>query len=710
MQKSNKWREREKHNCRKIKDKKEVYMGLERRKMVEMVKPESEKRVFLKEWFTSEEFLNKYCYTGEDLGAFWRKDRTQFKVWAPTAEKVFLKIYAFGSREEALEKEKEDFAENFFMEPGEFGTWSVQVEGNLNGLYYTYLVTVDGKTCETGDPYARACGVNGERSMVVNLEQTNPKDWEKDRRPEGIFQKPVIYELHIQDFSYDFHSGVQKDWQGKYLAFTQNKTSLDGKGEFFSCIEYLKWLGVTYVHLLPAFDFGSVDERNLEKEQFNWGYDPVNYNVPEGSYATDAYDGSVRILEFKQMVQALHQAGIGVIMDVVFNHTYHLNSVLQRTVPDYYYRVDSKGNYTNGSACGNDTASEREMFRKFMGDSVCYWATEYHIDGFRFDLMGLHDVKTMNQIRQRLDNLPNGEEILMYGEPWAADKTAMELGAVPAVAKNVHNLNSRIAIFSDLIRDSVKGNNFISEHKGYVNGGKQEVLKAKEKVMASVCGLCKEEMIDKIRPLAPSQIINYISAHDDRTLWDKLVISVKGEAVYNQKDPDILQMNKMAAGIVFTCLGIPFFQAGEEFARTKNGCENSYNCSPKLNQLDWNRAKEYRELIEYYRFLIAMRQTLPVLNRLDKEAAKQILFLEEKGALIGFILEDKENTGRWEQALVYYNPNSVSNEIRLPDGKWKLITDGEKRWNLEGLEIVMDRLELLPRSVTVLGKEKRLKI
>ena len=286
----------------------------------------------------------------------------------------------------------------------------------------------------------------------------------------------------------------------------------------------------------------------------------------------------------------------------------------------------------------------------------------------------------------------------------------MELGAVPAVAKNVHNLNSRIAIFSDLIRDSVKGNNFISEHKGYVNGRKQEVLKAKEKVMASVCGLCKEEMIDKIRPLAPSQIINYISAHDDRTLWDKLVISVKGEAVYNQKDPDILQMNKMAAGIVFTCLGIPFFQAGEEFARTKNGCENSYNCSPKLNQLDWNRAKEYRELIEYYRFLIAMRQTLPVLNRLDKEAAKQILFLEEKGALIGFILEDKENTGRWEQALVYYNPNSVSNEIRLPDGKWKLITDGEKRWNLEGLEIVMDRLELLPRSVTVLGKEKRLKI
>lgn len=673
--------------------------------MVEIIKPDLEKRVILKKWFVSKEFQNKYCYTGKDLGASWQKERTIFKVWAPTAEAVVVRLYAFGSREEALKQGKHELIENFSMEPDSFGTWSVVVEGNLDGLYYTYLVTVEGETCETGDPYARACGINGERSMVLNLERTNPEGWEKDRCPEGISFYPVIYELHIQDFSYDFHSGIQDKWRGKYLAFTQSGTSIDREGTFPSCIEYLKWLGVTYVHLLPTFDFGSVDERGLEG-QFNWGYDPVNYNVPEGSYATDAYHGEVRILEFKQMVLALHQAGIGVIMDVVFNHTYHLDGVFQRIVPDYYYRMDENGNYTNGSACGNDTASERDMFRQFMIDSVCYWAREYHIDGFRFDLMGLHDIETMNQIRKRLNQLPNGENILMYGEPWAADKTAMELDAVPAVAKNVQHLDSQIAIFSDIIRDGVKGNNFISEHKGYVNGGKQEVLKAKEKIVASVCGLCGKENNSKINPLAPSQVINYVSAHDDRTLWDKLVVSVKEDPVYHQKDKQLLQMNKMAAGIVFTCLGIPFFQAGEEFARTKNGCENSYNCSPTLNQLDWCRAKEYRELIEYYRFLIAMRKELPVLSRLDREAVKQVLFLETEEAMIGFLLEDRNNIGRWKQAVVYYNPYSCTRSVTLPEGEWLLVMDGEERWDLDGLETRINQQKLLPRSVTVLVRKK----
>lgn len=675
--------------------------------MVEMVKPEAEKRVFLKKWFISKEFQDRYCYAGKDLGATWQRERTLFKVWAPTAEAILLRIYRFGSKEEAQKAGKEDLVEKFSMKQGSSGTWSVQVNGDWDGFYYTYLVTVDGEICETGDPYARACGVNGKRSMVVNLARTNPNGWEKDRRPEGIAQQPVIYELHIQDFSYDRHSGVQKEWQGKYLAFTQNGTSLDGKGEFPSCMEYLKWLGVTYVHLLPTFDFGSVDERGLGGEAFNWGYDPVNYNIPEGSYATDVYHGHVRIMELKQMVLALHQAGIGVIMDVVFNHTYHLDGNLQRMVPDYYYRMDENGNYTNGSACGNDTASEREMFRRFIIDSVCYWATEYHIDGFRFDLMGLHDVETMNQIRQRLNQLPNGEDILMYGEPWAAAETAMEPEALPAVAENVQYLDKKIAIFSDIIRDSVKGNNFISKHKGYVNGEKREILKAKEKVMASICGLCGTENTGKIRPLAPSQVINYISAHDDRTLWDKLVISVKEEAVYNQKDLDILQMNRMAAGIVFTCLGIPFFQAGEEFARTKNGCENSYNCSPRLNQLDWRRAKEYAQLAEYYRFLIAMRKELPVLGRLDAEAVKQIFFLEEtkETALIGFLLKETGCTKKWKRALIYYNPYVDTHLVALPDGNWKILTDGEKRWSLDGLEVVKERLELLARSVTILAEE-----
>ena len=668
-----------------------------------MLMPDFKKRIALKKWFYSKDFLDKYCYAGQDLGAVWQKEGTLFKVWTPTAEAVCVKIYLFGSKEENQQGEEE--TEIFFMEQGECGTWSVWIDGDLEGRYYTYLVTVNGETYETSDPYARACGVNGIRSMVVDLERTNPKYWELDRRPEGIEQHPVIYELHIKDFSNDLHSGVRKEWRGKYLAFTQENTSLDGSGVFPSCLAYLKQLGVTYVHLLPMFDFGSVEEENFEKQQFNWGYDPMNYNVPEGSYATNAFDGHVRILELKQMVMALHQAGIGVIMDVVFNHTYRLDGAFQKMVPDYYYRIYPDGSYANGSACGNDTASEREMFRRFMEDSVYYWAFEYHIDGFRFDLMGLHDIETMNRIRQRLNQLPNGKGILMYGEPWAAGDTAMELEAIPAVAENVHKLDSKIAIFSDLIRDNVKGSNFIAEHKGYVNGGKQEVLKAKEKVKHSICGLCKTEYTEKIKPSAPSQIINYVSAHDDWTLWDKLVVSVKKEAEYHLYDPDILQMNKMAAGIVFTCLGIPFFQAGEEFARTKDGCRNSYNSSSKLNQLDWGRAKEYQELVEYYRFLIAMRRELPVLERLDKEAADQITFLDMEEALIGFVLEDEKAAGRWKKALVYYNPYSSPYQVSLPEGRWKILMDGKSRWSLEGMELAKDQVVLLARTVTVLGYE-----
>ena len=677
--------------------------------MVEMCLPDCKKRVALKRWFYSEDFLEKYCYAGQDLGAVWQKEGTLFKVWAPTAKKVGLKIYPFGSEEE-MQREGVEETEFFFMMQEECGTWSVWVDGDREGQYYTYLVTVDGETYETNDPYARACGVNGVRSMVVDLRRTNPKDWESDKRPEGIEQHPVIYELHIKDFSNDLRSGVREEWRGKYLAFTEENTSLDKKGAFPSCLAYLKYLGVTYVHLLPMFDFGSVDERDCRKQQFNWGYDPVNYNVPEGSYATDVFDGHVRILELKQMVMALHRAGIGVIMDVVFNHTYRLDGAFQRTVPDYYYRIYSDGSYANGSACGNDTASEREMFRRFMEDSVCYWALEYHIDGFRFDLMGLHDTETMNRIRKRLNQLPGGEGILMYGEPWAAGDTAMEQEAIPAVAKNIRKLDSKIAIFSDLIRDSLKGSNFIAEHKGYVNGGKQEIIKAKEKVKNSVCGLCRAEYNGEVRPLAPSQIINYVSAHDDWTLWDKLIVSTKKQKNYQNCDRDILQMNKMAAGIVFTCLGIPFFQAGEEFARTKNGCENSYNSSSELNQLDWGRAEEYQELVEYYRFLIAVRRELPVLERTEREAADQITFLNMRGALIGFVIEDKKAFGRWKKALVYYNPDSDKQQISLPEGRWKILTDGESRWSLEGVELVKNQLVLLARTVTILGCEEELGI
>lgn len=354
--------------------------------------------------FDSKEFAKRYHYDGEDLGNSYTKEQTVFKVWAPTAEQVKLCLYSAGAGETCIGK--------YTMEQKDQGIWSFCIKRDLEGIYYTYEITVDGKTEETQDIYGRACGVNGKRSMVVDLKKTDPEGWSEDSfTVRGEFS-PAIYELHIKDFSSDPHSGVTKEHRGKYLAFTEGETTLDGEGKFPTCLSYLKELGIGYVHLLPTFDFASVDESQPLDYQFNWGYDPLNYNVPEGGYATNAEDGHVRIREFKQMVQAIHGAGIGVVMDVVYNHTYNTDSAFQRTVPDYYYRLEEDGTFGNGSACGNDTASERYMYRKFMIESVCYWAEEYHIDGFRFDLMGLHDVETMNEIRNALNRLPGGKKLL----------------------------------------------------------------------------------------------------------------------------------------------------------------------------------------------------------------------------------------------------------------------------------------------------------
>lgn len=649
-----------------------------------------------KKWFASKVFTGRFTYEGDDLGAVYCPESTTFKVWAPTASDVTLKLYDCGSKKEGSQ------CEDIEMTLGEEGIWSVEISGDLEGRYYTFEVSVDGIKKESADPYARACGVNGERSMVVDLERTNPEGWESDARPKGIYEHPVIYELHIKDFSNDIDSGVKEEWRGKYQAFTQEGTSYDGKGEFPTCMEYLKSLGITYVHLLPTFDYGSVDESISTKDQFNWGYDPVGYNVPEGSYATDAGDGHVRIREFKEMVRALHAAGIGVIMDVVFNHTYDQDGPLQRMVPDYYYRVEDDGSYSNGSACGNDTASERIMFRRFMADSVCYWAKEYHIDGFRFDLMGLHDTDTMNYIRERLDEFPEGEKILMYGEPWAAAPTNMENGAVPAVASNIHLLDERIAMFSDKIRNGIKGSPFKDKERGYVSAeSEEEMLEVRGDIRSSVCGWCDDQK--EIRPKAPSQIINYDSAHDDRTLWDKLVYSTKETEEYREKYEDVIQMNKMAAGIVLSCLGIPFLHAGEEFARTKDGIHNSFNSSPEINQLDWSRAKEYQKLTEYYRFMIALRKELPVLEDRRGEAVSKIHFLEESDAVIGFMAEDEKHSGKWKKAVVFYNPYMEEKEKELPEGMWHLLTDGTEIMDASGCAKVKGKVTLKPRSVTILG-------
>ncbi|MDE6181718.1 MAG: type I pullulanase, partial [Eubacteriales bacterium] len=410
------------------------------------------------EWrkiFISKEFEEKYQYLKNDLGNTYNKEKTIFKIWAPTAEKITLNLYATGSDNEENAKNIGSYS----MTEGDRGVWGTTINGDLKNLYYTYTITANGETHETNDINAKACGVNGIRSMIIDLKETNPKDWEQDKSPNIPIEERIIYELHIKDFSYNKNSGIDKKYRGKYLAFTQKGTNLYGDENYPTGIDYLKSLGITYVHLLPFYDFASIDESS-EKDDFNWGYDPINYNVPEGSYSTNAYDGRVRIKETKEMIKALHSAGICVIMDVVYNHTYSIESNFNKTVPYYYYRIKDNGEYSNGSDCGNETASENIMYRKYIIDSILYWVREYHIDGFRFDLMGIHDTETMNEIRKALDNEFGKGKILIYGEPWSSSSVALKDGSMPANKENIKLLDENISAFCDVIRDLVKGDVF----------------------------------------------------------------------------------------------------------------------------------------------------------------------------------------------------------------------------------------------------------
>ena len=662
-----------------------------------------------KKLFESEKFEAEYTYTGSDLGAVYTKESTTFKVWSPTADKVMLKLYLTGSDEEKTASDvkiadKFENAAELEMDKAENGVWQISVEGNLEGIYYTYLVTSDGETRETYDIYAKSSGVNGERSMVIDMDSNCPDGWDKDCKPEDIENHPVIYELHVRDFSGHPDSVVRPEWKEKYLAFTEPEGGL----------EYIKSLGVTYVHLLPVHDMGSIDEAHPEKKQYNWGYDPINYNVPEGSYSTNPFDGHVRVMEFREMVKAFHKAGLGVIVDVVYNHTYSKDFGFEKTVPGYYYRLHEDGTNSDGSACGNDTASERVMYRKYMIESVLHWAKDYHIDGFRFDLMGLHDVKTMNMIRESLDAIPGGKDIIMYGEPWSAAETAFKESAVPANMDNVHELDEKIAVFCDKTRNAIKGSVFYDDRRGYASGVEEaEDDEIKLMIQCGVCAFSKEGyMHDTFRPKSPSQIINYNSAHDDLTLWDKFLISTKEDIDYDEKYEDTLQMNKLAAGIIMTTMGTPFMQAGEEFARTKYGEHNSFISPIELNWLDWKREKAFEELVDYYKFMIGLRRYLPVVEVRNKKATENVSFIDREDSVIGFTLEataeDKKlSDKKWSRAVVVYNPYEEEKEFKLPEGKWKLISDGHDVMDYTGKDNVSgDSILLKTRSVTVLAECK----
>lgn len=618
-----------------------------------------------KEWYESKEFRSEYEKACDDLGVTYTREATTFKVWSPDADEIRLYLHATGLDHEEGAADKGAYS---FVK-GENGFWSVKVDGDLHGVYYSYVISRGEEKIECIDPYATACGANGRRGMVLDMETTNPKGFDKDAAWYQKNKDTAIYEVHVKDFSYDEHSGVSPKYRGKFMAFTEHNTTLNNEGKVKTCVAYLKELGITHVHLLPSYDYGSINEIGDDK-QYNWGYDPMNYNVPEGSYSTDASHGEVRIREFKEMVQALHKAGIGVVLDVVYNHTFSKDTSFQALAPYYYYRQNEDGSMSDGSACGNETASERFMYRQFMIQSVVYWAKEYHVDGFRFDLMGLHDVETMNLIRAALNELPNGKHILMYGEPWIADESPMEEGFTPSLKKHVDLLDDNIAVFCDSTRDAIKGSVFEAKEPGFVNG--EDGLE--EDVMSSVYAWCNGG--HDFRPKTPAQIISYVSAHDNYTLWDKLAITLQDEVDFTKKDEKVLAVNKLVAGIVMTCKGTPFFQAGEEFGRTKLGDENSYISSVDINKLDWERSAEYSELVEYYKGLIAFRQNFSAFNDRSMYELNFIYPICTKDGVVAYEMNNVHgHKDKWSSIVVVYNRNETPYEVTLPDGKWQKLID-----------------------------------
>ena len=637
--------------------------------------------------FENVPFHRENYYTGP-LGPDYTPGGTCLRLWAPTAEAVTVTLYHKGDGGAVLGTEP--------LVRGAHGVWSIWLPGEQHGRYYTFAVTVDGITRETGDPYARAAGVNGVRSMIVDLARTAPSGWERDVRPTIPPAQRAVWEVSVRDFSQDAASGVRPAWRGKYMAFTQQGTTLHGDGIHPTCLNYLKRLGVKYVQLMPIFDFGSVDEAKPLLRQYNWGYDPTNFNVPEGSYSTDPTRGEVRIRECREMIAALHAAGIGVVMDVVYNHTYRTENPFNSTVPYYFFRQNPDGSFSNGSGCGNEFASERPMARRYLIDSILYWAKEYHIDGIRLDLMGLYDVESINAVRAALDSLPGGRDILLYGEPWQGG--ASQLHRYEANKANLAMLNERVGIFCDDTRDAIKGGCFDAREPGYVEGKPGSFWD----IGAAVAAWCRS---DRLPPHAPSQIVSYVSAHDNFTLWDKLLCVRYKKPEFTARDTVALAQNRLAAGIYLTSFGLPFMQAGEEFARTKKGVSNSYRSSPALNRLDWNRAEQYHALVDYYRGLLALRAAFPRLGSTDRRAPEALQFFALEQPLVGWMLPAVWDDGAaWSALCVFYNPTETACTVALPAGQWKLLSDGTSSSLWRGpSRIFTGKAALAPYSATVFG-------
>ena len=644
---------------------------------------EEEYSVKLPNIYSTESFEAAYTYEGDDLGATWTAEKTTFRVWAPTASAVRVNLYESGT------EGTKDRIEQLSMTADVNGTWVAVKEGDLNGVYYTYEVDVAGVTNEACDPYAKTTGFNGKRAMVIDMDSTDPEGWDADTDPhyDNTITDAVIYELHVRDLSVDESSGIVN--KGKFLGLIETGTT-NAQG-IPTGLDHMKDLGITHLHLLPSYDYGSVDESKLETPQFNWGYDPVNYNVPEGSYATDPYNGAVRVKEFKQMVKGLHDNGISVIMDVVYNHVYNADAYcFNKIVPQYFSRVSDSGVYSGGSGCGNDTASERSMVSKYIVDSVKYWADEYHIDGFRFDLVGLIDTQTINTVIEEVHKThPN---VIFYGEGWTMNTLMTKEGYTLATQVN-STQTPGFAFFSDTLRDALKGDVFNASKTGYVSGA-GGYASAINECFVGAPAWCK----------SPTQTINYASCHDNNTLYDRITMSTP-----DATNAERIRMNNLAAAIYMTSQGVPFVHAGEEMLRSKPLPEggfdhNSYNSTDAVNNLKWDdlNKEEYQSVYNYYKGLIAFRAAHPALRMTSaEEVAAHITRLDDlEFNVTGFHISSGAN-GEDNDIVVVFNPRTAATTVALPAGDWEVFVSGDKA-GTEALGTAAGFVTVEPISATIL--------
>lgn len=622
----------------------------------------------------------------ENLWINYSKESTLFKLWSPNAEEIVLRLYKKGNNSEAYTKKQ--------LNKGANGIWQLKINGDLNGSYYTYQVKINNEwLSETPGIYARAVGVNGNKAMVLDMTTTNPINWEHDISPHiNHLNEAIIYELQIRDMTIHPESG--SSLPGTYLGLVEKGTK--GSNNISTGIDHLKELGITHVHLLPTFDHYSIDETKLDTPQFNWGYDPKNYNVPEGSFSSDPFNAEVRIKEFKQMVKAFHDNGIGVILDVVYNHTGKTEeSNFNQEVPGYYYRHLEDGSFSDAAACGNETASEKVMMRKFIIESVMYWTKEYHIDGFRFDLMGIHDIETMNKLSETVLTInPNA---LLYGEGWTAKNSPFP-EEKRALKKHIKQL-PQFAAFNDDFRDGLKGSVFEDKSLGFVSSAK----KTEESIKFGIVGAVKHSQITYKNvnysncpwALEPWQSINYVSCHDNHTLFDKLKIS-RPEAEIEE----LIAMHKLANAIVLTSQGTPFLHAGVEILRTKYGEHNSYNLPDSINQINWSWKAQHSDVFNYYKNLIALRKAHPAFYMNNtQDVAQHLKFQKIKDGLVSYTIEDHANDDNWKNILVIYNASNKKMNYKI-EGTWQEAVSGST-FDLHGSRFIKENVEVPAISMYV---------